>query len=592
MWSGSVPTRGGLALLGTFLLACGGGGGSSTSTPATSAPAPASLSLAPSSVSVQLSTTQSFTANNPNVTWQVNGVVGGSASLGTISSTGLYTAPATLPSPASVTITAILTADTSRSASALVTLIAPPTGTTYYVSTTGSDSNAGTLGAPWKTIQHAANTVAAGSTVNVRGGIYNEMVRFGVSGSAGDGFITFQSQPGEVAILDGASPTALHAAGGDAGLIHIEGQSYLIIRGFEIRNFTTNSTSESPAGIYISGSGSHIQVLSNHVHHITTTAPDTPSKMASNAFGIAVKGTGRTQALTQIVIDGNELDHLKTGASESLTVNGNVDGFSVTNNQIHDNNNIGIDCIGHEGVNGAPAGNTDPNDAARNGVVSGNTVYNISSYGNPAYGNAYAADGIYVDGGTNIVIEGNTIHDADINLEVASEWPGNVSSYITVRNNLIYNGLACGISIGGYDSGRGGTDHCDIVNNTLFHNDTKNQGGGEFQIQYHATNNRFENNILYANPSALFITTSTGSVSGVTIDYNLCYATTSATPMGAHSKWGDPQFLNTSTPDFRVQGTSPAIGAGLNLGASVQGTFDFAGHPRLVGTLDVGAYEQ
>ncbi|MGA2746584.1 MAG: DUF1565 domain-containing protein, partial [Candidatus Sulfotelmatobacter sp.] len=42
----------------------------------------------------------------------------------------------------------------------------------FYVSTTGNDSNPGSQSAPWRTIQHAAETVRPGSTVNVRGGVY------------------------------------------------------------------------------------------------------------------------------------------------------------------------------------------------------------------------------------------------------------------------------------------------------------------------------------------------------------------------------------------------------------------------------------
>jgi hypothetical protein len=61
-------------------------------------------------------------ANDKAVTWQVNGVTGGSATTGTISAAGVYTAPAKVPSPASVTVTAISQARTSVSASATVTV--------------------------------------------------------------------------------------------------------------------------------------------------------------------------------------------------------------------------------------------------------------------------------------------------------------------------------------------------------------------------------------------------------------------------------------------------------------------------------------
>ncbi|MFX9181031.1 hypothetical protein ABTN76_19975, partial [Acinetobacter baumannii] len=88
----------------------------------------------------------------------------------------------------------------------------------------------------------------------------------------------------------------------------------------------------------------------------------------------------------------------------------------VSNNIIHDNNNIGLDAIGFEGT--APSASYDQ---ARNGQIVGNVVYDITSYYNSAYGKQYAADGIYVDGGTQIIIERNIVHHADLNMEFASE---------------------------------------------------------------------------------------------------------------------------------------------------------------------------
>src|ERR1700678_1110796 len=66
----------------------------------------------------------------------------------------------------------------------------------FYVSTNGNDLNPGTEAAPWATVQHAADTVRAGSTVNVRGGVYEELVTIKTSGNATDGYVTFQSFPG------------------------------------------------------------------------------------------------------------------------------------------------------------------------------------------------------------------------------------------------------------------------------------------------------------------------------------------------------------------------------------------------------------
>lgn len=56
------------------------------------------------------------------VTWEVNGLTNGNAISGTVENTGLYTAPAVMPSPASVTVTAISQANPSDHGSALITL--------------------------------------------------------------------------------------------------------------------------------------------------------------------------------------------------------------------------------------------------------------------------------------------------------------------------------------------------------------------------------------------------------------------------------------------------------------------------------------
>src|SRR2546425_9300954 len=81
-------------------------------------PTAVSVTISPTSATVAAGGTQQFTAtvqntSNTAVTWQVNGVTGGNATVGTISSSGLYTAPA---SPATVTVTAVSQADTTKSA--------------------------------------------------------------------------------------------------------------------------------------------------------------------------------------------------------------------------------------------------------------------------------------------------------------------------------------------------------------------------------------------------------------------------------------------------------------------------------------------
>ncbi len=90
-------------------------------------PSSVGVTVAPTSASVFLGETQPFQAivtgsTNAIVVWEVNGAAGGTTSAGTVSAAGLYTAPAILPSPPRVTITAVSQADARASGSATVTL--------------------------------------------------------------------------------------------------------------------------------------------------------------------------------------------------------------------------------------------------------------------------------------------------------------------------------------------------------------------------------------------------------------------------------------------------------------------------------------
>ena len=478
----------------------------------------------------------------------------------------------------------------------------------FYVSTTGNDSNPGTQTAPWRTVQHAADIARAGSTVNVRGGVYGELVTIKASGNATEGYITLRSYPGETATLDAEhiTPTARSA------ILTIYDKSYIRIEGFEIRNFRTSEHRLTPLGISVMGAGSHIELLKNNVHHIEQTfnGRDGPGHGA-NGFGIAVYGTDAKTPISQLVIDGNEVHHLKTGSSESLVVNGNVTKFRITHNVVHDNNNIGIDVIGFERTAPDPAV-----DQARDGVVSGNLVYNITSRGNPAYGNDENSDGIYVDGGTSVLIEQNVIHDVDFGIELASEHKDRATSYITARNNLIYHGHTAGVSIGGYAPERGHTEHCTVVNNTLYDNDTSGTGAGEFQMQWNMADDIFANNIVYAGSRCL-ISVNKSQVDKnhppVAIDHNLYFCASGAkastwieasgtvtgfenyvrsTENDRHSRFLDPHFIDAAAKDFHVRSDSPAIAAGSTEGLPM-GDLDLEASPRVKsGNIDIGCYQR
>jgi NPCBM/NEW2 domain/Right handed beta helix region len=470
----------------------------------------------------------------------------------------------------------------------------PAERATFWVAKGGSDGGEGTSDDPWATLQHAADTVAPGSVVYVRGGVYDQRFEVRVSGKPGRP-ITFAAAPGQRVVLDGSS---LEVPADQSAMITIDARRYIQVRGFEITGYRTDVTGHVPIGILVTGASDHVLLTDNHVHDMGTTFQ---GRQGGDAHGIAVFGTDAGHPIEDVRIVGNELARLSLGSSEALVVNGNVEGFLIQANRVHDTNNIGIDVIGFEGT--AP----DPTvDQARDGIVRGNTVWNVDSYGNPAYGRDRSADGIYVDGGRDILIEGNTIHDVNIGIELASEHAGRSTRNVTARNNVVYDSTAIGIAIGGYDRRRGSTQECIIVNNTVVDTD-----GVELLVQFDTRDNVIANNVIVAGPRHAFVENAYAENVGNVLDHNLYYSVdggsdgtwewkgvdyddferwSARSGNDDHSAFADPAFVDPEAEDFRLGRGSPAVDAGAFLAAS--GPTDVAGDPRAqAGGIDLGAFE-
>ncbi|QOS80477.1 DUF5123 domain-containing protein [Paenibacillus sp. JNUCC31] len=456
----------------------------------------------------------------------------------------------------------------------------PATKEIYYIAPDGNDQNTGTIQEPWKTLQHAADHANPGSTVYLREGVYHQKVKITRSGNASGNPTLFSSYPQEKVIIDGEGLSA----NGIEGLIEVEHASYITIQNLEIRNFKTTHRGQVPTGIYVHGAGEHIQILGNIVHSIANDAkPSGPDLQGRDAHGIAIYGTEHPQSLQDIIIKDNELYDLVLGSSESLAVNGNVDTFSILDNTIHDTDNIGIDLIGYEGTS-----EDDTYDQARNGVIRGNEVYDISSNHNPSYGtelpnDSNSAGGIYVDGGKDHIIDHNRVYRNDIGIEIASEHAGRSTSHITLQDNLIFQNRLTGIAVGGYDEERGSTEDSTIMYNTLVQNDTLGAGNGQLFIQARTKNNSFKRNIVVSGESDVLIyneyTSNTGNVFDENVYYspepqdealwvwkNREYAGFTSYIEGsgndAHSLYVNPKFMDEANEDFTLQPNSPAKGNG------------------------------
>jgi hypothetical protein len=137
-----------------------------------------SVVLVPTSATAPLGGPQQFAAtvtgaSNPAVTWQVNRVTGGNATVGTISSGGLYQAPVTVPL-ATVTVSAISNANGSTLGSVVVTIAASGTPTVSVTSTPSGVTNvytgaaqtftASATGETNTAVNWQVNTVAGGNS--------------------------------------------------------------------------------------------------------------------------------------------------------------------------------------------------------------------------------------------------------------------------------------------------------------------------------------------------------------------------------------------------------------------------------------------
>lgn len=114
-----------------------GGVAANSTTIAMAGSATTSVQVSPGIATVPVGTTQAFTAivtnaSTTDVVWSVDGIVGGSSTIGTIDTTGLYTAPLTVPSPSTITVTARSVADPTVSSIATITIA--PTASVALVS--------------------------------------------------------------------------------------------------------------------------------------------------------------------------------------------------------------------------------------------------------------------------------------------------------------------------------------------------------------------------------------------------------------------------------------------------------------------------
>jgi parallel beta-helix repeat protein len=287
----------------------------------------------------------------------------------------------------------------------------------YYISTTGSDSNAGTSAAPWKTIQKAVVGIKAGDIVTVKAGTYNGFILGWdgtISGTAAAP-ITFKAEAGVII----NTPNNKTRDG-----ISAENCNYIIIDGFTIQPNSTDLAWR--AGIRFGGGGIGNVARNNTV---LMRAKDTQGIFSS---------FNQNQVVENNEVSGNQ--------DAGIYCSNSAVNPTVRNNYVHDLSNtsgqgVGIHFNGDVGQGGI--GIVD------GGTVEGNRVVNCGT-------------GISMDGVQNATVRNNliqNIHGKGINLYM-SDASG------ACKNDIVENNTVVLASDGYFPIGvRFGSTNVKVLNN-------------------------------------------------------------------------------------------------------------------------------
>lgn len=276
-------------------------------------------------------------------------------------------------------------------------------GKTYYVSTTGSDSNNGTSeGSAFKTIQKGADVAKAGDTVMVMPGTYIETARggnFAGVQNKNDGTATnrirFVSKVKWGAKVSARGGSQIWASLGD----------YVDIEGFDIDG------SGSPNSPGITAYGTSARILYNHVHNLRPM----------QCVGVVGIGTNDYEKNFGVEIIGNVIHDIGPGVTcpkvRGYGIYLSTNRGKVQNNIVYNNGSYGIhlwhtpidaivshNLVFNNGRSGILFGCGDkPFVTCKNIVISNNILMNNKEYAIQEYGN---------NNGTNRVVNNITFGDS------------------------------------------------------------------------------------------------------------------------------------------------------------------------------------
>jgi hypothetical protein len=340
-----------LCCLSAILIVSGCGGGSKNTVAVSST---VQVSVIPATASVANFTARQFTASvtgnaNTAVTWEVNGMIGGSQKLGFISSSGLYVAPSAVPTKSdgmgdtvttTATVTAVSQADSTASGSSTVT-IAPENA--------NAQSGAVELGSSGSNANDFSNN-AVKNTITCCGGTLGSLVtRAGVQYVLSNNHILARSDAatdGDAIVQPGLIDTSTCTTAGTITVANLT-QFFSLESGpspkIDAAIAQVVSGKVDPAGKVI-----YLGATTDSSGVPIADAPEAGNGLpSSNALSVGVAKSGRSTGLTCSTVDA-----INTNTSVSYTANCDGTGKSFSVNYTNQIDVLGGDFSG-EGDSGS-----------------------------------------------------------------------------------------------------------------------------------------------------------------------------------------------------------------------------------------------
>ena len=211
---------------------------------------------------------------------------------------------------------------------------------------TGSDSAAGTMAAPFKTMKKAASVAKGGDIVYLRDGVYNQAEDFTPTGSAGNP-VVFMAMPGEHPILDG---TGLGLGTSDS-VLQLYLPQHVVVAGLEIRNsggrglqlidandvVIRDSTIHDVQSKGLGLNGNNVVAEGNVIYNaVLNNANSDGSGGWSEAIATQLLQNGSSS--TNITVRGNLVHDVWGEYIDALFANG----MTITGNEVRDCYSVGI----------------------------------------------------------------------------------------------------------------------------------------------------------------------------------------------------------------------------------------------------------